>query len=388
MKTLMLGTTALVAATLVATGANAADWDVRVGGYYNAMVAYADAGGDNGSNDSNEINFGSDTDVFFLPSITLDNGLTIGARVVLDAEENNDVDSNSDLIDEVYIYGQGGFGRIEFGQTNGAGYKLGRDIIPDVLGHSVDGNEDNEMDPFAPYDVYTGLRWTSLRNRITTSLQYTEDRTKVSYYSPAFSGFTFGASYTPNPCKNDTGFSDCLDTEFGRNTVELAGSFNRQVNNVWLRLFGGYTFGQSDDTGKEPEEWSVGAQLRFGGVTFGGVYTEHDTRSESAFGSPRFDVKVQTAGSVQYRTGPWTFDLQAGRSESGNVQDDFIYGNVRSRGEYDSYMAGVTYQVGPGVEVGGGLRAIDFSRDTRGGMSDNSFDTNATSIFVGSRISF
>ena len=44
MKKALLGTSAIALAAMAAP-ANAAEWDVRVGGYYNAMVAYADTNG-------------------------------------------------------------------------------------------------------------------------------------------------------------------------------------------------------------------------------------------------------------------------------------------------------------------------------------------------------
>ena len=71
------------------TAAEAAKWDVRVGGYFNAMVAYAqtdlapvfDIG-----QDFDGVDVSTNTEIFFLPSIVLDNGIKIGANIQLEGE--------------------------------------------------------------------------------------------------------------------------------------------------------------------------------------------------------------------------------------------------------------------------------------------------------------
>ena len=92
----------------MADAANAAEWDVRVGGYYNGMVAYATTklSGTAGErrvflrqiSDFEGVDVSTNAEIFFLPSITLDNGIKIGASIQLEGE--HDVDQ----INESYAY--------------------------------------------------------------------------------------------------------------------------------------------------------------------------------------------------------------------------------------------------------------------------------------------
>ena len=382
MHKFLMGTTALAVAGFLVTPASAAEWDISVGGYFIGGIAYTDAG----EGDSNEFDFASDSEIQFRPSITLDNGLTFGVDIDLDPEQNSDVNNNPDLIDEAFAYVQGGFGRFELGQTYGVGAKLSVQI-PGVVGHSVNNNDEYNMDPFDPYDVYTGLQWTSLRNRINTDLDFTNDNTKLNYFTPSMNGFQAGLSYTPNPGKNDTGYGDWVYDDFARDYWELAASWEWQVNNVLWRIFGGGGIGDSGESRDEPYEWSAGSMLRFGGFELYGVYTEHDTRYEYHMGDLFYDTKVQVTVAGSYQTGPWTFDLQGGRSESGNHENDG-FNNDRVDAQYDSYLAGITYQAGPGIEFGGGIQHFAFDRDTHGNFTNNNFDTDGTSLFFGTKIGF
>ena len=102
MKKVLLGTSAIALAGAMAMPANAAEWDVRVGGYYNAMVAYGSTDLPTGNTaDFDGVDVSTNTEIFFLPSITLDNGIKIGANVQLEGE------TSGDTIDESYVYIKG-----------------------------------------------------------------------------------------------------------------------------------------------------------------------------------------------------------------------------------------------------------------------------------------
>ena len=105
MKRLLLGSTALVAAGLVAGAADAAEKiTLGVGGYYRAafgVVNEDDDTGDAGDNrDSHAI--AQDAEVHFKGSTKLDNGIEVGARIELEGRSGD-----PDPIDERYIYFQG-----------------------------------------------------------------------------------------------------------------------------------------------------------------------------------------------------------------------------------------------------------------------------------------
>ena len=117
MKKVLLGTSALALAGAFASPAASAEWTVRVGGYMEQYVAFATSDA-NFSGDYDGIDSKQDTEIFFAPSITLDNGIKFGANVQLEAN------TNSDQIDESFMFIKGSFGEILLGSENSAGYKM------------------------------------------------------------------------------------------------------------------------------------------------------------------------------------------------------------------------------------------------------------------------
>jgi len=90
-----------------------------IGGYYHAAagaVIGEDFSRSSGVNegDVRDYVFKQKVDLTFNGETTLDNGLTVGAHIELKGE------TDSDQIDETWIYFSGGFGELKFGSTNDA----------------------------------------------------------------------------------------------------------------------------------------------------------------------------------------------------------------------------------------------------------------------------
>ena len=127
-KLLILGT-ALIAAGMLAHGPAAAEnIKLSLSGHFNAAVMVIDQ--DLDVNTRNHA-FDREAEIFFRGSTILDNGLTVGVNVELEAE------SIDDQIDETYLYFKGGFGEIRLGQDDGAMQAMG--IYPASAGHSMYG---------------------------------------------------------------------------------------------------------------------------------------------------------------------------------------------------------------------------------------------------------
>ena len=106
----LLGSTALFGAGMMANTAMAADGiKLGLGGFFRStyMATFDDDGEGEPGNDHNTDGFFSNSEVFFTGDTTLDNGLTVGARVELEGE------TASDQIDEAYVHFSGGFGSPE-----------------------------------------------------------------------------------------------------------------------------------------------------------------------------------------------------------------------------------------------------------------------------------
>src|SRR5262244_3484027 len=112
MKKALLGTTALIAAGFVVGDAYAAQGvKLSLGGRYMgaAGVQAIDdfSATPDPSDQLREYVFKQDVRVYFLGETTLDNGLTVGARVSLRGQTDS-----KDQIHDVYAYFSGGFGEI------------------------------------------------------------------------------------------------------------------------------------------------------------------------------------------------------------------------------------------------------------------------------------
>ena len=134
MRKVLLGSTALVAAGLVAgtsAPAQAAEpIKLSLGGYYQAFFTVrAQSDVDNEGVGAGQNTFGNDEtvhytdvqqegEVWFVGETTLDNGIKVGVNVQLEAE------TQGDQIDEHYVYFSGNFGRLVVGAENAAPYLM------------------------------------------------------------------------------------------------------------------------------------------------------------------------------------------------------------------------------------------------------------------------
>ncbi len=353
MKQILLGTTALVAASLVTAPAMAAERiQLEIRGYHVGGISYSDgdftsfsydeytdtSASDSGIGDYNEINFGSDSEVHFRGSTTLDNGLEVSFKAELELEDDADVDGDADAIDEVYIQFDGGFGRVQFGQNDGA---MDQMAVVAPLIFKEHGHSDSDLDPF------DSLGWG---NPIDTVGDYTGDDIKLTYFTPSFNGLQIGASLTPNPCKNDTGYSDCSFTTMGRNYIEVSATWEMEVESFEFAASAGFGAGESSGSGEEPSEWTLGAAIETAGFTIGGSFKDTNTSGNSTRDETHWDA------GISYETGPWSFNIAYGAMDV-----EYTSGGVRYTEEATSWIAGAVYSYGPGMQIGFGVTTLDAS---------------------------
>ena len=205
MKKVLLGTSALALVGAAST-ANAAEWDVKVGGYMEQHVAYASSDVDGFSGDDFDgVDVKQDAEIHFKPSITLDNGLKIGVDIQLEGN------TNGDQIDESFLFIKGSFGEILLGNENSARYKMGYGA-PDVSFVGVNSPSTTAFVPFSGAvsndnngdgdtadagetlnvgdDIFRGtLGSTFLENGRNN------DAARITYFTPRFAGFQLGVSY-------------------------------------------------------------------------------------------------------------------------------------------------------------------------------------------------
>jgi hypothetical protein len=355
MKKVLLGSTALVAAGMLAgagTPARAAEpIKLSLGGYYQAFyVVRAQSDVDVDAPIGNDERIHADDvnqegEVWFVGETTLDNGVKVGVNIQLEAY------AHPDQIDEHYVYFSGNFGRLQIGAENAAPYLMHYSAPGAVVGHGLDspnlwtmqGNGGNSAggSPGSP---------------AATPANIPSDANKLTYFTPRFNpGFQFGFSYTPDTTDatrsgTGNGFGRESDSEdIGQeNVISLGVNFVRTLGSVDLAWSFGYEHGFVEASPGNTQiqgrdVLTTGFNLGFGGWTVGAGFRfddEGQTRS-----SDEFDV----VAGVTYGAGPWLVGVQGSYAldEDGVGDTDRVVG-----GEL-----GGTYTLGPGVRVAGAVQA-------------------------------
>ena len=205
-----------------------------------------------------ELHFETDDAEFVMNAeATADNGLKYAVKIEVDADDA----AKGALIDETRIRFSGDWGSVELGDEDGAGDVMaygGENVF--TAGSGYDGGASSAFD-------YIGARKAS--PNLGPGGGDTGDASKITYYTPRFSGFQFGASYTPDSGNNlsstiSTGDEDFVHVfEFGANFVEKIGDVDFRVH-----LTGGvgeYDAVSNDSSVEDAGGYMVGLGLGWNG---------------------------------------------------------------------------------------------------------------------------
>jgi predicted porin len=351
MKKVLLATTAIIAAGAFASPARA-ELEVTVGGF----VGFQAAMFDNDVANNSDRDFQSEAQIIVHADATADNGLQYGAKVVLDASTDD-----SDNADEVGIYLAGNWGRVELGDDDGASELVV--FAPTVGIGQINGSYDDFVSSGA---LAHGLNDRGDHN--FTAID-TDDSTKVTYYTPKFSGFQAGVSYAPE-IDNGENVVFTENSTTSNDNFEIGLGYEGEFNDVMVKVGGNYIFGDAGSaTDEDVNAWSVGAQVGYRGFRLGGGYTD-DGDSLGTAGTADDDITSWNVG-LTYENGPWgvgvsyldtDFDTNADGSTIGG-------GATGTGGDYTAWAFGGTYTVAPGLTVGADLAFFD--RNATGTANDN-----------------
>jgi hypothetical protein len=333
MKKVLYGTTALVAAGAMAAVPAAAEEGVTLGlgGYYNAFFGFG--GFDEASNEPRDFNFGgffADGEVHFKGKTTLDNGITFGVQIELEAFQSGD------QIDENYAFIEGSFGRAVIGGENSAAYMMAYGA-PNVGVPLNSGWITVFIAP--PPGSTTGFRTPAL----STYVDLQNDTHGITYYSPRFSGFQIAGSWFPTPTPSGDGRNSPVfaDTNFELNNVlSIGANFVETFGDFDVALSGGFNWGQAADFPPgvdDPTQYRGGLVLGYAGFSVGGSVAFED--SDFATDGTAYDV------GASYSTGPWAVGVTWFASE---VEGTSGVG-FGSEDELAALEVGVSYAVGPGI---------------------------------------
>jgi hypothetical protein len=397
-KKILIGTTALVAAGFVAADvAEAADpLRLEIRGYRNEFFSFGDIDTETGR-DYNSTGHFSDGEVQFRGVTTLDNGISIGVQVELEAFDSGDV------IDENYAFLEGGFGRLVLGSENSGTYNTFWSATAPYVGAPINSGWITVFIPIAP-----GHSNNFRSPGLSTNLDISNDDNGITYYTPRFAGFQLTASYYPTMNEDGGGKNFPVeadeDAEYhdgfaagvhytnsfggfdvnaaaaygisfrpegpGFDTVAALGDYgDEQFVKAGLVVgFAGFSVGGSFGYQFEGDIGSLTAERSAffltgpqSSVDFTDVTNDSHTYSATAATSQRgFSYDV----GISYSNGPWAIGATyfKGEEEGTVFNDDFVAPDhddyelgSRDEDQTTAINVGVSYTLGPGISANAGV---------------------------------
>ena len=376
MRTTLLGSTALVAVGIVAGNAAAGDGvKLEIGGRYMGAAGvvfgedFSDSSAVREGNVRNYV-FKQDVEVYFLGETTLDNGLTVGAQIVLEGQTESD-----DQIDKVYAYFSGGFGELRFGDLEEAYAQLCY-LVPsasEIFGaDSPNFNFSNAG--IAGYGATNG-----------TCYGLDDNSTKIVYFSPSFGGFQFAASFTPDNTEDTRNTLDGAgtrlknDDEQNSENLSVAATFQHDFNDVSIAVGGGTT----QSFLKEANPNNVDTARSYNGyaqVTYAGFTIGVATELRENFGDTSADQWVYGAGA-KYEWDDWAVGFGWTHGDYEKVVGENGVGPFNA--DHDVFSVTASHELAEGISVEGVVEYSDYrSRDAAGP------DYQGIAIGLGTFISF
>ncbi len=368
MNKLLLGTTALVGASLLmAGGAYAAKPKVKWGGAIEFTV-----GGSNQDNDGEILGggagegskgpsagyaFRTNSELKVNASGKTDAGMKWKAEVQIEADTNvgppNKFGSET-VIDETWIRFSGSWGSLTVGNQDGVeeSYLISGD---DAVGKAGDGGVDGNWQDFIDAQTLNSRLWDEPDDNEDSS-----DATKIIYVTPRVGGFGGGVSFTPDLDAHGQATSRDDEGDF-QNAWALAVDFKKKLGGVKVHAAAAVHIGDNKDETKEDlEAWSLGATIGYGGWKIGGNYMNKGDTGEARANTFDDDATAWTAG-IGYSQGPVHLGVAYLHSEveTSDPDDD----------ERDVLVVGASYVLGGGAMVIADIFWLD--EDAGSGGSEN-----------------
>ncbi len=382
---LSLGSAGLMTAMFAPAGAMAADGiKLSVGGFFKEayMVVFDDDNEGELGNERNTDGFFNDAEIHFKGETTLDNGLSVGARVELEGE------NDSDQIDEAYVYFSGGFGEVRIGSDDEA--LGGACLLPPGGTGNFSAFSPNQWG--ANVDVIAAGFPALTSNAACIGVDDRSDAQKILYISPSFGGFQLTASYTPNGGdeRHDDGAGPHIgmpvnaDAE-SRHNVSLYGTYTYDGDGWGLNAgLGGSWEGHVEQSpGPDRDEqdfYQAALNLTFGDFAVGGVF-EYYNDLVAIEGGDETDAWV-AGGGVAYSFDPWTVGAQYSHQQA---ETDFDGGGDADF-TMDRVVLTANYALGPGIAVDGEAGYTWLDADETATTDDVKYD--GFELGIGTSITF
>jgi len=361
MKKILVATTALIGASLVASAADAADLKVAVGGFADFQVGIME---DDLDGNQRAQGFRNDTEVTFSVDGVADNGLMYGANIDLEADVSADADNEGLNASRTYLHLGGDWGRVEMGSNTGAAGTLKVDAsnLARATG-GIDGDwyyfaNTSGAQFIATPDLPVGYGSGSLGS------ESSDNDNKVTYYSPRFSGFQIGASYIPDISDRGQAVFRADNNDAG-DIFQVGVNYEGKFDMFGLAAAATGEWGDAELAGAEDlEAWNAGAMITFSGFSLAASYGDWD----DSLSANNTDADYWTLGGA-YDFGPFGASI---------TYLDSDYGN----NDFENLSIGADYKLAEGLTPYAEISFYD--QDPAGAIADN----DGTVFIVGSQLAF
>jgi len=402
MKKILLGTSALIgAATLLSGAALAEDPKVTVGGFNTFEAGYTESDFDN--NLRNRA-FRNSTEIHFNIAGKSDAGLNYGAEIDLNADIDGAGSSAATSgqtaaglnAHRTYAWvGGDAWGHFEMGSNDGAARTLKVDAANIAR---ATGGIDGDWSYFADvnstgggsagsFDTVNGLGVLVTAPRLPVehgpatgfANELWSNDNKITYYSPKVSGFQLGVSYA----------ADLANRGQATNRLDLVAGGTYSARDIWE---GGLSYeGQFDQIGVAAaltgetghavngsalhniNAWNAGAKVSYMGFSLAGSYGDWSDSFMTTAAGVNPDASYWTLGGA-YETGPFGASVT------------YLSSEAKVTGQKDKFQdvsVGVDYKLAPGLTPF--VEYTYYDTDV-GGSTAN--DNQGNVVIIGSQLSF
>lgn len=395
-------------------------FSLKLGGHFNAAAVAVDQDEGRGLRSESVVSTG---EIYVQGWTDFDFGVSAGARFEFELERDNRQDpsvgpfvsAKDDLVDEAWIYAEGDFGRVEFGQQDGAADQMSY-FAPSVSKGIRINNPDIyllECAPtvFCPGGV-SGQLFAPNGLQLRTDVHVSEDYTKVVYYTPRFGGFQLGVSYTPELARSFKGFSTRQSGQVNQQSDiwEFGLNYGASFSGIDVGLSAAYLTGTNEnpvntqcflaglpptpDPACDPDdvrEIGFGALVAYRNFSFGGSYRRtnvlggagirNDASTAALYNVYRqHETEIFEAG-LKYTDGPWSVGLNYVAAEA-----EVPLVTAPQKGEAIEIAAGVV--LGPGISLSAGYQHYEFQGPLNSCGPGGCDTTDAGVFFLETNISF
>jgi len=287
-----------------------------------------------------------------------DTGLIVGAGAdfLLYRDKFSGDQYDNDTVEKIFLFLQTGFGRVEAGEQDGAGYTLG--LSGPVTNEDVT-LENRNISLFR--DPTTGGNFGDVF-RSVTAVQSTSNFAKIVYTSPRLFGLQVGASFTPQMVRSPLPFTGNpnSDPDQQQDVWEIAANYTTYLSNVALGLSAALARGslKNRSVGTDDlQDWALGAQLAYTlsdvKLSLGGAYRDSNAYAFNPGQALRHGGTHSTHISTTAEWGSWIAGLEYSWSEAMGATDLDVAGYQISGG----------YRLNDNLQITAGWQWYDYRRN-------------------------